>query len=322
MTAMRLGIVSPCYNEHEVLYSSAEKLTRLLDELVAKGKIEADSFVLFVNDGSRDNTWEIICDLHEHNHYFSGINLAHNVGHQNAIMAGMMTARTLCDAVITIDADLQDDLGAIEEMIDRFAEGHDIVYGVKVSRQADPFLKRTSAQMFYALQNSMGLKTIPNHADFRLMSRRALEELSHYGERNLYLRGIVPLLGYRTATVDDVISEREAGASKYTLSKMLNLAVDGITSFSVRPIRLIIGAGLFFLVVSVLMTIYILYSYFVHSVVPGWTSMMLSLWFIGSIILLAIGVIGEYIGKIYVEVKNRPRYNIERFMHHEPQKKE
>lgn len=321
MKTMRLGIVSPCYNEHEVLYSSAEKLTRLLDELVAKGKIDADSFVLLVNDGSRDNTWEIICDLHRRNPYFSGINLAHNVGHQNAIMAGMMTARSLADAVITIDADLQDDLGAIEQMIDRYLEGHDIVYGVKVSRRADPFLKRTSARMFYALQSSMGLKTIPNHADFRLMSRRALDELARYGERNLYLRGIVPLLGYRTATVDDVISEREAGSSKYTLSKMLNLAVDGITSFSVRPIRLIIGAGLFFLVVSMLMTCYILYSYFVHSVVPGWTSMMLSLWFIGSIVLLAIGVIGEYIGKIYVEVKNRPRYNIESFMHHEPEKK-
>lgn len=318
---MRLGIVSPCYNEHEVLYTSAERLTHLLDGLVAKGKIEAESFVLLVNDGSRDNTWEIICDLHERNPYFWGINLAHNVGHQNAIMAGMMTARAYCDAVITIDADLQDDLGAIEEMIDRFAEGNDIVYGVKVSRQADPLMKRTSARAFYALQNSMGLKTIPNHADFRLMSRRALEELARYDERNLYLRGIVPLLGYRTATVDDVISEREAGASKYTLSKMLNLAIDGITSFSVRPIRLIFGAGVFFLMISVVMTIYILYSYFVHSVVPGWTSMMLSLWFIGSIILLAIGVIGEYIGKIYVEVKGRPRYNIERFLHHETPKK-
>lgn len=317
---MRLGIVSPCYNEHEVLYLSAQKLTTLFDELIAKGKIDSDSFVLFVNDGSRDNTWEIICDLHKNNRYFSGINLAHNVGHQNAIMAGMMTARTLCDAVITIDADLQDDINAIEEMIDRYNEGYDIVYGVKVSRKADPFLKRTSAQLFYRFQNAMGLKTIPNHADFRLMSSRALEELSHYDERNLYLRGIVPLLGYRTTTVNDVISEREAGASKYTISKMLNLAVDGITSFSIRPIRLIFSAGLFFLLISIFITIYILYSYFVHSVVPGWTSMMLSLWFIGSIILLAIGVVGEYIGKIYVEVKMRPRYNIEQFIHHENDK--
>lgn len=315
---MRLAIICPCYNEHEVLPESARKLNRLLDELVDAGKVSADSFVLLVNDGSRDDTWEIIRSLHTANPRFKGLNLARNAGHQNAIMAGMMTVRRWCDAAVTIDVDLQDDLEALKRMVDKFRAGTDIVYGVKRSRRGDSWMKRTSAEAFYRLQSSMGAETVFNHADFRLMSRRALDELAQYDERNLYLRGIVPLLGLRTDTVDDVIGEREAGKSKYTLKKMVNLAVDGITSFSVKPIHLIFGAGLFFLGISVLMTIYILWSFFVHSVVPGWTSMMLSLWFIGSILLLAIGVIGEYIGKIYVEVKARPRYHIESLLGDEP----
>ena len=280
---MKLGIVAPCYNEHEVLAESAGRLTVLMDDLVAKKKIDADSFILFVNDGSRDNTWEIISYLFE----------------------------DMCDAVITIDADLQDDLKAIEEMVDRYNEGYDIVYGVKISRDADSFMKRNTALVFYKLQRSLGVKAIHNHADFRLMSRRALEQLSHFKERNLYLRGLVPLIGYKSTTVDDAISERTAGKSKYTLKKMLALAMDGITSFSTKPISLILGAGFFFLFISIVMTVYILLSYWEHATVPGWTSMMLSLWFIGSIVLLAIGVIGQYIGKIYIEVKNRPLYNIE-----------
>lgn len=308
---MKLGIVCPCYNEHEVLLQSGERLTALLDGLVAKQKIAPDSFVLLVNDGSRDNTWQLIKQLHNDNRYFRGVNLAKNVGHQNAIMAGMMTAKDHCDAVITIDVDLQDDLSAIERMIDKYHEGYDIVYGVKVSRQGDSFLKKNTALMFYKFQQAMGVKAIYNHADFRLMSRRTLEQLSHFEERNLYLRGLIPMIGYPSTTVEDVISARTAGQSKYTLKKMFTLAADGITSFSTKPISLILTAGIFCLLVSVGMFIYVLCSYFEHLAVPGWPSIMLSIWFIGGLLLLSIGIIGEYIGKIYIEVKHRPLYNIE-----------
>ena len=308
---MKLGIVCPCYNEHEVLLQSGERLTALLDGLVAKQKIAPDSFVLLVNDGSRDNTWQLIKQLHDTNHYFRGVNLAKNVGHQNAIMAGMMTAKNHCDAVITIDVDLQDDLSAMERMIDKYHEGYDIVYGVKVSRQGDSFLKKNTALMFYKFQQAMGVKAVYNHADFRLMSRRTLQQLSHFEERNLYLRGLIPMIGYQSATVEDVISPRTAGQSKYTLKKMFTLAADGITSFSTKPISLILTAGIFCLLVSVGMFIYVLCSYFEHLAVPGWPSIMLSIWFIGGLLLLSIGIIGEYIGKIYIEVKHRPLYNIE-----------
>lgn len=308
---MKLGIVCPCYNEHEVLLESGERLTALLDGLVAKQKIAPDSFVLLVNDGSRDNTWQLIKQLHDTSHYFRGVNLAKNVGHQNAIMAGMMTAKDHCDAVITIDVDLQDDLSAIERMIDKYHEGYDIVYGVKVSRQGDSFLKKNTALMFYKFQQAMGVKAVYNHADFRLMSRRTLQQLSHFEERNLYLRGLIPMIGYQSATVEDVISPRTAGQSKYTLKKMFTLAADGITSFSTKPISLILTAGIFCLLVSVGMFIYVLCSYFEHLAVPGWPSIMLSIWFIGGLLLLSIGIIGEYIGKIYIEVKHRPLYNIE-----------
>lgn len=308
---MKLGIVCPCYNEHEVLLQSGERLTALLDGLVAKQKIAPDSFVLLVNDGSRDNTWQLIKQLHHNNHYFRGVNLAKNVGHQNAIMAGMMTAKDHCDAVITIDVDLQDDLNALERMIDKYHDGYDIVYGVKVSRQGDSFIKKNTALMFYKFQQAMGVKAVYNHADFRLMSRRTLEQLSHFEERNLYLRGLIPMIGYPSATVEDVISARTAGQSKYTLKKMFTLAADGITSFSTKPISLILTAGIFCLLVSVGMFIYVLCSYFEHLAVPGWPSIMLSIWFIGGLLLLSIGIIGEYIGKIYIEVKHRPLYNIE-----------
>ena len=297
---MKLGIVCPCYNEHEVLLESGERLTALIDGLVAKQKIAPDSFVLLVNDGSRDNTWQLIKQLHDTNHYFRGVNLAKNVGHQNAIMAGMMTAKDHCDAVITIDVDLQDDLSAIERMIDKYHEGYDIVYGVKVSRQGDSFLKKNTALMFYKFQQAMGVKAVYNHADFRLMSRRTLQQLSHFEERNLYLRGLIPMIGYQSATVEDVISPRTAGQSKYTLKKMFTLAADGITSFSTKPISLILTAGIFCLLVSVGMFIYVLCSYFEHLAVPGWPSIMLSIWFIGGLLLLSIGIIGEYIGKIYI----------------------
>ena len=241
---IRLATVSPCYNEEEVLRRSVERLTALFERMTGEGLISSDSMMVFVNDGSRDRTWQIIRELHEENKYVRGINLARNVGHQNAIMAGMMTAREWADAVVTIDADLQDDIECIPQMVRHFEEGNDIVYGVKVSRDADPVMKRLSAQAFYKLQASMGVESVFNHADFRLMSRRALDMLAGYDERNIYLRGLIPMIGLRSTTVDDVISEREAGKSKYTLRKMLHLAVDGITSFSNRPMQAIFYLGL------------------------------------------------------------------------------
>lgn len=308
---IKLAIVSPCYNEEEVLEQSAARLATLFDDLIGKEKISADSFVLFVNDGSKDSTWNIIKQLHQTNPYVKGMNLARNVGHQNAIMAGMMTAKDWSDAVITIDADLQDDLNAIEGMIDAYTAGYDVVYGVKMSRQADPLLKRLSATAFYKLQRKMDVEAIYNHADFRFLSRRVLEQLSQYKERNLYLRGIIPLLGFPSTTIDDVISERTAGTSKYTLKKMLGLALDGITSFSVKPIYGIVYLGIVFVFISVLIGVYVLYSLISGTAEHGWASLMLSIWFVGGVVLLSIGAIGLYIGKIYKEVKRRPLYNVE-----------
>jgi glycosyltransferase involved in cell wall biosynthesis len=308
---IRLAIVSPCYNEEAVLHESASRLSALFDDLIAKRKISEDSFVLYVNDGSRDQTWPIIQRLHESNRFICGLNLTHNVGHQNAIMAGMMTARHHADAVVTIDADLQDDIMAIEQMVDKHEAGSDIVYGVKISREGDSFIKRSTALLFYRIQSSMGVKAVYNHADFRLLSKRALDELSLYRERNLYLRGLMPMMGFPSDTVDDVISPRFAGSSKYTLSKMLRLATDGITSFSTKPITLIIGLGAVGMCFSLLMLVYVLVSWISGHVVPGWSSIMLSVWFIGSALILSIGVVGEYIGKIYIEVKQRPLYTVE-----------
>ena len=247
---VKLATVSPCYNEEEVLRHSIERLTALFERMIDEGLISDDSMMVFVNDGSRDHTWDIIRELHEKNRFVRGINLARNVGHQNAIMAGMMTAKEWADAVVTIDADLQDDIECIPQMVRHFEEGNDIVYGVKVSRKADPFMKRMSAMAFYKLQSSMGVESIYNHADFRLMSRRSLQMLAGFKEHNLYLRGMIPLIGLPSTTVDDVISEREAGSSKYTLKKMLNLAMDGITSFSTRPMQAIFHMGVVFLLIA------------------------------------------------------------------------
>lgn len=305
---MKLGIVSPCYNEHEVLEESAKRLGSLFEDLKKKGKISSDSFVMYVNDGSKDDTWQIIERLHYNLPYVNGLNLAHNVGHQNAIMAGMMNAKDLCDGVITIDCDLQDDLNCIEKMIDLYAEGNDIVYGVKVNRKADSFMKKFTAQSFYTLQSSMGVQAVYNHADFRFMSQRALKALSEFPERNLYLRGMIPLLGFKTATVDDVISDRIAGKSKYTLSKMLRLASDGITSFSSKPMTLVLGAGILMLIVAFFMAIYVIVSLAMGHYVEGWSSLMLSIWFIGAVVTIGIGITGTYIGKMYMEVKHRPLY--------------
>lgn len=307
---IKLAIVSPCYNEEEVLRESARRLGELFDGMVADGRITPDSFMLFVNDGSRDRTWDIINELHASDSRVRGVCLARNVGHQAAIMAGMMTAKEWADAVITIDADLQDDINVIPKMVDEYARGYDIVYGVKVQRTADPLLKRLSAVAFYKLQASMGVESVFNHADFRLMSRRALQMLSGYKETNLYLRGLIPLIGLDTTTVDDVISERRAGHSKYTLAKMLSLALDGITSFSVKPIYCILWLGMAFIFISILIGIYVIHAIMAGTAVPGWSSLILSVWFVGGVVLISIGVVGAYIGKIYKEVKRRPLYNI------------
>lgn len=306
----RLAIVCPCYNEEAVLPLSGTRLTALLVRLQSKGLITPESYVLWVNDGSQDSTWQIIQELCQQYPHFSGLNLAGNVGHQSAIMAGMMTVMEHCDALVTVDADLQDDIDAIEHMLTELHRGADIVYGVKVSRDADPLAKRLTAQAFYKLQQAMGIDCVYNHADFRLMSRRAVEALSEYGERNLYLRGLIPKLGFPTAQVDDVISPRAAGQSKYTVSKMLVLAMDGITSFTTRPLEWITLAGFASLFVALGVFAYVLYSLIRHQTVAGWTSIMLSLWLIGALMLLSIGIVGQYIGKIYIEVKNRPRYHI------------
>lgn len=307
---IRLATVSPCYNEEEVLRHSAERLTALFGRMISEGLITADSMMVFVNDGSIDRTWQIIRELHRDNKFVKGINMSRNVGHQNAIMAGMMTVREWADAVVTIDADLQDDIECIPKMVKEFAEGHDIVYGVKVSREADPLLKKFTAQSFYKLQSSMGVESVYNHADFRLLSRRALDMLSTYKEHNLYLRGLIPLIGLPHTTVDDVIKERYAGQSKYTLHKMLRLALNGITAFSVRPLFLIYHIGILFLVIAFAIGCYVVYSLVAGTAVQGWSSLILSIYLVGGFVLISMGIMGTYIGQIYTEVKGRPLYHV------------
>lgn len=310
----RLAIVVPCYNEEEMLALSSEALRGVLKDLAGKGKITEDSFILFVDDGSRDATWELIEKEHRKYPQVKGLKLAGNVGHQFALTAGLLTAKDMSGVTVSIDADLQDDILVIEEMIDKFQEGCDVVYGVRSDRKTDSFFKRTTAQAFYKLMAVMGVKTVYNHADFRLMSKRALEEFSKYQENNLFLRGMIPLLGYKTDQVYYERKERVAGESKYPLGKMLSLAFNGISSFSVKPISLIIGLGVCIVAGSVLAALYALISYFTGHVVAGWTSLILSIWFIGGVQLLSIGLIGQYIGKIYIEVKHRPRYHIEKIL--------
>ena len=311
----RLAIVVPCYNEEEVLAMSSEALRGVLDDLVRKGKISSDSFVMFVNDGSADKTWQLIEE--EHTKYPSqifGVKLARNVGHQYALTAGLITAADMCDISVSIDADLQDDVAVIEEMVDKYHDGCDIVYGVRKERKTDTFFKRFTAQSFYKVMARMGVKTVYNHADFRLMSSRALKEFSNYHEYNLFLRGIVPLIGYKTDCVYYDRKERAAGVSKYPLKKMLALAFDGISSFSTRPIDMILTAGFVSVFLSMVALVYALVSYFTGNVEPGWTSIIISIWFLGGMQLLAIGLVGKYVGKTYIEVKQRPRYNIEKVL--------
>lgn len=311
----RLAIVVPCYNEEEVLKIASLALQDVIKDLVSKEKIAKDSFILFVNDGSKDKTWDLIEE--EHNLFpdkVFGVKLAGNVGHQFALTAGLISAIPMCDVSVSIDADLQDDVSVIEEMIDKFHEGKDIVYGVRKKRTTDTFFKRTTAQGFYKFMSFMGVKTVYNHADFRLMSKRAMEQFSKYEETNLFLRGMMPLIGYETDCVYYDRKERVAGESKYPLKKMLALAFNGITSFSVKPISMITGLGALIIMFSIAAAIYALVSYFCGRVTPGWTSLILSIWFLGGVQLFCIGLIGQYIGKIYIEVKHRPRYNIEKIL--------
>ncbi|HIT09007.1 MAG TPA: glycosyltransferase family 2 protein [Candidatus Merdivicinus faecavium] len=308
---MTLYLVIPCYNEEAVLPETSRRLAEKLTALTAAGKISADSRVLFVDDGSKDRTWALISECHRADRRFGGVKLSRNRGHQNALLAGLMTAKERCDAAISLDADLQDDLDAIDRMVDAFHEGYDIVYGVRSSRETDTFFKRTTAQGFYKFMKLMGVDIVYNHADFRLMSRRALEGLSGYEEVNLFLRGIVPLIGYPSTTVEYERHERFAGESKYPLKKMLAFAFDGITSFSVKPIRWVTGLGFLIFLASILALLYILVVKLLGFTVAGWAATTASIWMLGGLQLLCLGIIGEYVGKIYTEVKARPRYFIE-----------
>lgn len=313
----RLFIVVPCYNEEDMLPITFKGLREILDKLKSKGKIADDSKMLFVNDGSKDKTWEILENEYKNSTDVVAVKLARNVGHQNALLAGLYVASNYADITVSIDADLQDDVNKIEDMVDEYHNGAEIVYGVRDSRKTDSFFKRVTAQSFYKLMNKMGVETVYNHADYRLMSKKALLELAKYEETNVYLRGMIPLLGYKTSTVTYARQKRVAGESKYPLKKMLALAFDGISSFSVKPIRMILTLGFVSLFVCFAAAVYAFVSYFVGHVESGWTSLILSIWFLGGVQLVGIGVIGEYIGKIYKEVKKRPRYNIETLLHNE-----
>lgn len=316
-----LAVVVPCYNEEEVLPQTEEALRETLWAMVREGLIAEESYVLFVDDGSRDRTWSIIASLAEavssspalspSSLRFYGLKLAKNAGHQAALLAGYRAVRDRADAVVSIDADLQDDVAAMREMVLRFLEGYDVVYGVRRARETDRWFKRTTARMFYRLMRWMGAETVSDHADYRLLSRRALRALLRFREANLFLRGLVPLIGFRQAIVRYDRRQRAAGESKYPLRKMLALAVEGITSFSVRPIRFVTLAGLIVFAISALAGGYTLWSKFAGHAERGWTSLMFSLWFLGGLMLLSIGLVGEYIGKIYLEAKQRPRYIVE-----------
>ena len=305
-----LYIVVPCYNEEEVLPETARRLGDKLRGLMAAGKISPKSRVLFVNDGSRDGTWGVISRLHAADPLFSGVDLSRNRGHQNALLAGLMTARDRCDMAVSMDADLQDDVDAVDAMLEKYSEGCDIVYGVRSSRKKDTFFKRVTAEGFYRVMNFLGAETVFNHADYRLMSRRALDGLAEFREVNLFLRGIVPMIGYIVGMVEYERGERFAGESKYPLKKMLSFAMEGITSLSTTPIRYITLLGFLIFLVSLLMLVYSIVRWAHGDTIVGWASLICSVWAIGGLILLSLGVIGEYIGKIYLETKARPRFLI------------
>ena len=312
-----LYVVVPCYREEAVLPETAKRLGAKLRGLIAEGKISNRSRALFVNDGSKDRTWEIIQTLHAEDHLFSGVNLSRNRGHQNALLAGLTTAARFADVTISMDADLQDDINAMDRMLDAYHAGCDVVYGVRSSRKTDTFFKRFTAEAFYKLMRGMGVDIVFNHADYRLMSRRAVEGLCEFEEVNLFLRGMVPLVGFISTTVEYERAPRFAGESKYPLKKMLAFALDGITSFSVKPLRLILSVGLVIFLLSIVMLLWTLIRRIAGHTVTGWASLMWSIWMIGGIQLLSLGVIGEYIGKVYGESKRRPRFIIERVINDE-----
>lgn len=311
----RLYIVVPCYKEEAVLPETSRRLREKLEALIKQGKIDRDSRILFVNDGSKDRTWPLIEQYHkEAPEIFSGINLSRNRGHQNALLAGLSTAVTRADMVISMDADLQDDINAVDAMIDEYHNGYDVVYGVRSKRETDTFFKRFTAEGFYKIMQALGVDIVFNHADYRLMSRRALEGLMQFSEVNLFLRGIVPQIGYPSTTVTYARAERFAGESKYPLKKMIAFAADGITSFSVKPIRLVFFAGVFIFLCSLVMFIYAIITKAAGRSTSGWSSLMASIWMLGGIQLLGLGIVGEYIGKIYNETKRRPRFIIEQIL--------
>ena len=312
-----LYLVIPCYNEEEVLDETAKQIDKKLKSLIKANKISKKSKVMFVNDGSKDKTWEKILNLHETNSLFTGICLSRNKGHQNALLAGLLTAKNYADAVISMDADLQDDINAIDEMIDKYLAGCDVVYGVRSSRKKDSWFKRFTAETFYKIMKFLGVNIVFNHADYRLTSKRVLEALDGYEEVNLFLRGIFPLIGYKSDVVYYERNKRFAGESKYPLKKMLHFAWDGITSFSVKPIRLILNLGILIFIISLLVTIYCIVVKLVGYTVDGWTFLACSIWLVGGVQMLSLGVVGEYIGKIYSESKKRPRYHIARNLEEE-----
>ncbi len=316
-----LYIVVPCYNEQEVLPETGKRLREKMRGLIGEGKISGDSRILLVNDGSADKTWEMISAFYHADPLFAGVNLSRNRGHQNALLAGLMTAKDHADMAISLDADLQDDINAIDQMVDEYYAGNDIVYGVRSSRKKDTAFKRGTAEGFYKLMHLLGVEIVFNHADYRLMSRRALEGLEEFDEVNLFLRGIVPLIGYKSTTVTYERGERFAGESKYPLKKMLSFAFDGITSFSVKPIRMVLVLGVILFVVSLIMLIWGIVQKVLGHTVAGWTSLMASIWMIGGIQLFCLGVIGEYIGKIYNETKRRPKYIIADILLHDTDSK-
>ena len=305
-----LYVVVPCYNEEEVLHETTKRLKEKLEKLIKSKKISDRSKVMYVNDGSKDKTWEIICDINKKEKLFTGISLSRNRGHQNALLAGLMTAREYADVVISMDADLQDDINAMDEMLDKYYDGSDIVYGVRSSRKKDSFFKRVTAQGFYKFMKFMGVDVVYNHADYRLTSKRALDAFSDFKEVNLFLRGMFPLVGFKSDVVYYERAKRFAGESKYPLKKMLNFAWDGITSFSVKPIRLVLKLGILIFFLSIAMLIYCLVVKLLGQTVAGWTFIVGSIWLIAGIQMLSIGIIGEYVGKMYSETKSRPRYII------------
>ena len=314
MPGNTLYIVVPCYNEEAVLPETARRLGDKLRGLMAAGKISPQSRVLFVNDGSRDKTWETITRLHREDGLFCGADLSRNRGHQNALLAGLMTAREKADMVVSMDADLQDDVDAVDAMVDKYLDGVDIVYGVRSSRETDTFFKRTTAEAFYRLMDALGAETVFNHADYRLMSRRALDGLAQFYEVNLFLRGIVPMIGYRTDVVEYRRGKRFAGESKYPLKKMVAFALEGVTSLSVRPLRMITGLGFLVFLASLAMIAYNVVRWATGNTVTGWASLACSVWMIGGLILLSLGIIGEYLGKLYLESKGRPRFLIQELL--------